>query len=279
MSQSGGKVASSDDFYYSKRANTATWTPGQMWPYYQNSTSPILVAPVDQNDVSLSYFWWGTTFGHSKVKINKIGLDLVHAGSKAKGTVTEFEVWVTQNHDNMIGTKINIDPTTKTEVVNGGWTKVATINCNLTTDNTDTLFEIPEAVEASAIFVKVTGFTGVPMLRGISMYSVANYELTSSLENAALTGTVAPGNTLTFSIDSENNNLPNAKVYFALYSDGIIETVTVKPLALSAVDNRTYSVNYTIPNDATGTLSVRAFYLDGSTLVPLINAPVSVSAQ
>jgi len=204
LSQSGTKVSSSDDFYYSKRADTAKWVPGQMWPYYQNSTSAILVAPVNHSDASLSYFWWGTTFGHSKVKINKIGLNLVHAGSKAKGTVTEFEVWVTQNHDNMIGKKIASDPTKTTEAVNS-WAKVATINCNLTTDNTDTLFEIPEALEASAILVKITGFTGVPMLRGVSMYSKAEAELSGiSRATANVFDTVITTDTSDNTVASEN---------------------------------------------------------------------------
>ena len=249
---------------------------GQMWPYGDNNGT--LYYPSKSS--SSTYLWWGTTFGNSKVKINKIGLDLEHRSewsSSAKGVVTGFEVYVTDNHDNIIGTKIG-DPTGENEVKES-WTKIATISCNLTDGSDDILFELPEAKEAAAIFVKVTAFTETPMLRGVKMYSVANYELTSRLENEKLDGTAAPGETLTFSIDSENNNCPNAKVFFALYSNEILQNITVEPLVLSAVDNRTYSVNYTIPEDASGTLSVRAFYLDSVTLVPLINNPPTVSAD
>jgi len=212
--------------------------------------------------------WYATSFGSSKVKVNKFGVKV------SAGTITKLEVYVA-NGTALHGTAKPTCPLEYSGTKNN-YELVAVIDCNLTSASTE-LFEIPNAIAGNGILVKAVGTSDATISR-YQFYSVGDYELESVLAptNEKIEGTVAAGEKLTFSVFSRNYNAPNAKVYFALYEDNAITDITVVPCALSGV--KTQTATYTIPAGANGALKVIAYLWDGITLVPYIENPVVVTS-
>lgn len=266
-------VNSSNGSIYTAQAD------GTMWPYWSSgdviNLTPFAVAdnyPDATKDKIDGNMWYGTSSYLSKIVINKIRLNV------NTGNILEFKIWSTTGGGTEKSTN---DPkyicrANKLQNVplNQGkdWKEIATVTCDITKNSTidERTFYIPQAEPSAHFFIQITkyGLDKTPSIGSIDMYSVADYELPPYIDNVTL---VESEGKVTFSAYSFNNNIPNAKVFFAFYSDELLKSVAVKDFALS--ENRDYSVPCEVP-ELTGTVTVRAFLLDAGTLVPLLPAPV-----
>lgn len=210
--------------------------------------------------------WYATGFDYSFVKVNKIGLSL------ADGTVTEFEVWATET-PGIYDKYWTANPEIPTKRNPEDWVKLATIPCNLTKTESTVTFELPNAIEANGYLVKITKYAEGTKLQYLNLYALSDSELTPFFSDAALTGTVAENEEVEFSIFSFNNNVPEAAVFFALYSGEKLVDVSKKPCALSGID--TFGAKYKVPSEMGDNLSVRAMLWNGRTLLPLLENPLT----
>lgn len=238
---------------------------GYAWPFYSSGSTRIYVEDDTTDEQGI---WYSTTFDRSKVKVNKIGINL------SSGSVSQFKVYVHTSCDK--GTFWTGNPPYLVE--HYGYTLVDTVDCNITSE-TDVLFEIPKAYEACAILIQIPEgqFTEGTKIDSFDFYSVADYELTPELSDAAAVATdgLVAGKDVTFSVFSCNNT-KDADVFFALYSGTQLIDIDKKDMPLSGV--KTHTAKYTIPADTTETdLSVKAYMWDGTTLVPLLPSAVTAT--
>lgn len=255
---------------------------GNIWPYSgatKQSISPFAVpsGKVAVSTVKDGKFFYATRVLNSKVKINKLSLNV------SSGTVKKFEVWVAPKNDiNKILSGTNNPGYASTELttVTDAWIKVADIDCEVTSTTAieGRTFEIPKAILGDGIYIEVTDYDAGTALSGIDMYSLADYELESVVAptDEKIEGIVAAGEKLTFSVFSCNYDAPDAKVFFALYEDNALTSVSAVPCALSGV--KTQTAEYTIPATADGALKVVAYLWDGKTLEPLVDTPVTAES-
>ena len=261
------------------------------WPGYSSSGARLGLRPYTATTNYNNNLWYATTFGQSKVKVNKVGINL----SSTSGTIKQFTVWAAGDNSSAAMVLSSNNMYTCYPLANNAlktkWQKVATIDCNITTDDRNQVFCIPNAVEAFAYMIEVTDTSdwtykddgsldssSLVTIAGIDMYTVRDDELSNITDVKFSGNAIAAGETLTLSFKSVSNNVPDARVYFALYENDIIKSVTSSPLALNT-NSRDYSTTYVVPENAGENISVKAFYLDGKTLVPLLLSPVQAPAS
>ena len=249
--------------------------------YYSGSTQAIWSSGgLKPSNNKLSY---GTAFGYSNVKINKI-IPQVSAG-----TITEIKIYTATDNHLYNGLAITEKPSTHpldlpafstsntSPSGTQSWTNTpVTISCNITKDTPeeDRTFYIPDAVASSPIlFDFVYDPAGEsPVVSDIEMYSLADYELIPDITKAEFSGTVAAGETVTLNLATRELTNETAKVYFAVYSGKELKSAAA--VACPLTGTASYTRSYTIPADAGENLTLKAFVWDGLTLVPLLATPV-----
>jgi len=121
--------------------------------------------------------------------------------------------------------------------------------------------------------VKVTEYTEDLQLLPFNVYLKGEKSLPVVLENEKVTGNLAAGETLTYSVDVENQS-KGAKVFFAIYEDGKLACVSPVDINLVATDDAgkydNATATYTIPAGLGENLTCKAFLLDSlGKLIPL----------
>lgn len=96
-------------------------------------------------------FYYATTFGASKVKVNRVGIEL------QAGTITQFEVWRGNSETgNVLYESTGIPSLDTYEKTKNQYKRIAVIDCNLTTESTE-LFDLPYGRGGGRLYVKMTG--------------------------------------------------------------------------------------------------------------------------
>ncbi len=253
---------------YTTSSAAAYWCDGgRIWSV--TSSRVQTVGPDTGAAEDSTVAWYATRFTGNEVKVNRVVVNI------SAGTATGIEILsCNESTDAEAGftTYAKNPGAVRPDVkVSGVWTVEKKISGNFGTGNVT--IDIPDSSANSYWLVKVTGCTDALRFSSIEMYALSDNELGISTTEGEITGNVSAGATVTFNYSGDATVNENAKLFFALYSGTTLKSVT--PVACPLTGMTTYTHEYQIPSDAGSNLSVKAFILDGNTLVPLLLTPVS----
>ena len=238
-----------------------------IWPAYSSGSTELVIRS-DPDDTT-NTTWYLTRFPDSPQKINRVVIPI------GNGTVEEIQILYSQ---------ISLEDKTD-HMANFGYPSSATASIplpgedkgfNLATNvkgsfekGTKVTVDIPdaEAKKAEYWLVKIIGKDSTVTIKPIEMYSLPS---TTYMEEPTLTGNVAPGEKVSFKIFSSNNTDADSTVFFALYENEELNSVTKVGMPLEGI--KEHSATYTVPAGVTGKLSVKAFFWNAKTLVPILNS-------
>ena len=235
------------------------YSSAEIWSHWSNGYKGYGMKKKSDN------FYYATTFGASKVKVNRVGIEL------QAGIITQFEVWRGNSETgNVLYESTGIPSLDTYEKTKNQYKRIAVIDCNLTTESTE-LFDLPYAEEADAYMIKVTGCSDDAHIKGFKFYALSDSELTPYLSDAKLTGELKTGENVEFSVFYCNYKEPDAAVFFVLYSGDQIVNIAKEDCALTGVN--TAAATYTVPAETGGNLSLRAYLWNKNSLNPILQSP------
>lgn len=234
---------------------------GAIWPFnWSNSTFNIIP--------NGNKAWYTVLTNEVCQEINKVVVNI------QSGTATDIDVFcssATKMSDKLWSANATstVEPTT---VQPDTWTKVQSVTGNYSTGAVE--IEIPESKPGVVWAVVVNGCSSNFVMAPMELYVLDYNELTPILGEGSIAiadDTVDAGEEATYSIFACNKNYPDAAVFFALYSGDTLIDAAKADMPISGID--TFEAKYTVPTNAEGELTLKAYLWDGKTLVPILNGP------
>lgn len=255
-------------YYFNVSDSTRTDVSGKrldygVWPFNWNSNDYVSLKPAADGTL-----WYAISFRKSPVKINRVRITMT------AGTATGAELMSSQTlhsgYDWDAAEWIRPD-------LNGGNYDSEIVLTNQSYSSANVVeFEVPESSEAVQWMVKLTGCSSNVRVSDVDFYMVHDEDLQPILGEGSIAiadDTVDAGEEATFSIFACNKNYPDAAVFFALYSGDTLIDAAKADMPISGID--TFEAKYTVPTNAEGELTLKAYLWDGKTLVPILNGPAT----